>query len=91
MEKILRVDVPNKSLNEGFAKEQWTESLRLLIWHFSPAEMCPTCLRTFNLKSVKLFKSSGEAITEEVPSELLLLSSLSIRVDPTNASTSKRE
>ena len=88
VEKLFRIDVPDKTTNKGFCQgtANSISDENNIVYHAS--EVCPSCLRTFNSKSIKIFKSTGTAVSEEVEEDLLLVSGLSVRIDPTNASTS---
>ena len=74
-----RVDVPDKVTNEGFCSGEANDVSDANEIVYNAGEVCPSCLRTFNSKSVKMYRAM-EKITEEVDVDLLQISTLSVEL-----------
>ena len=90
VEKLFRIDVPDKKSSENFCQGSADNISSSSDIVYSASELCPSCLETFNSKSLKIFTSTGSEIGEEVDGDLLNVSALSVRVDPTNSSISNK-
>ena len=76
MEKLFRIDVPDRSTNESFCSGSADEISDTNEIVYAASSVCPSCLSTFNSKSVKLFTSDGSSITDQVDEDLLLTTTL---------------